>query len=168
MHIDRRKTIEGFIDNLVNKLIEMNKYNGNDFDIPYIVLPMYKGLYASQFLEFARDLRLGEYNIVVEESKDDYGYEYAKINVFISDPTTIYIITICNDEHWMNYCMCERGDEGYNEERNCCGMDCDWETSYFRIERITNLGNYKMEKMLQKDYWKLEEEFYNKYPQVKR
>jgi len=73
-----------------------------------------------------------------------------------------YELTINYQSDYCGYCMCTEEDEGYNEEHRCCGVECDWEYPTLKIKRVENVA-YEEFEGLQKDLWKAEDEFIEKY-----
>ena len=74
-----------------------------------------------------------------------------------------YDIIIKEDFRMIGYCMCGETDEGYDEIHKCCGVKCDWCKPTFFIKKIEYIAHRVDFKGLQKDLWKAEDEFIEKY-----
>lgn len=69
-----------------------------------------------------------------------------------------YSIELGEELRSIKYCDCEESDEDFNEEHNCCGVDCDWYIPYIQISGCDTFSRGYFGGF-EKDLWKLEENY---------
>lgn len=179
------KVIDRFIENIVSEIfnfIELDKNNLNaenktidKTDVPLMIASLKQGLselnYDDAFLEDLYD----EYSACIESKHSpmfdveyipDYtgGWTYGIIKLHTN--YTCFNIYF-HVERWFNsYCTCSEEDEGYRKDKWCCGINCDWDKCNVVIKEEKDLMKFNF-KGTQSDYWKFEDAFYDKYPEVK-
>lgn len=72
--------------------------------------------------------------------------------------TRKYILAFYQMDDFKGYCQCEPGMDGYNEEYQCCGHDCDWSIPTLEIQEVISNPIYKWEGD-ESTYWEFEKEF---------
>jgi len=169
-------TKEQFIQDLINELNNINHhevvYNENNppINIPFIISAIDQQL--DKCTEFLDDISKNKYSINGYHEDESGGYTNGKIRILIEKPdnekeSDLFVHTYCDycyyieflydERHW-GYCECTPEDKGYNQKHHCCGINCDWDSSAFKIEKVVNLGYYSW-KGQEKDYWEYKEKF---------
>lgn len=173
---DLQKVKEKFIRALVKTLNEENENreyeNKEPLDVCFMVSAIDKQLY--QYKDFIEDLSNGYTFNMYEE--DESGHSNGRISLFIEKPKeerqSGLWIEKYREDYWYtiefkynqidgDYCQCEQGNEGYNEEHHCCGEICDWNAPSFAITKQYDLGTCSWDG-LQRDYWEYEKMFKSK------
>lgn len=110
-----------------------------------------------------------DFNFHYEEDKTE-GYTNGKITVYfyndcVEDVNYHYEIELLYDERYWGYCECKPEDEGYNEEKQCCGCGCDWIAPRVEINKIESLARFSFDGYA-RDMWKLEEQWNKEFGQI--
>lgn len=156
-----------FIEDLTKHLITENKYFNNSIKVPQIICAIDNYLWVNKYESLVSKIKDGKYCFETERQYDDEGYYMYKISiVFKNYRGTWYDITLYEFSKG-NYCNCHPTDEGFNEEHQCCGNNCDFDYCGFNIEEIKTLGSSSYEG-LQKDFWEYEKKLLFKFPELSR
>jgi hypothetical protein len=166
---------EQFINDLITELNDINErdrvyYGKTPLDVCYMVSIVNQQI--ENCTEFMNDISTHRYCINGYDEDYSQGYTNGRIRVLIEKPDEekeseymvdayhpyCYYIEFQYDERLWGYCQCEPKDEGYNADKHCCGMGCDWTATAFIITREENIGYYKWSGF-EKDYWEYEKEF---------
>ncbi|USL89435.1 hypothetical protein vBBceHLY2_00159 [Bacillus phage vB_BceH_LY2] len=100
-----------------------------------------------------------EYKFSISYSEDDTnGYSDGCFSVPIHSTNRHYEIKLFSEDRMTGYCMCKPSEEGYDEEHECTGVNCDWYAPSFEVELITHIGNGSFNGN-QRDMWKKEREW---------
>lgn len=59
----------------------------------------------------------------------------------------------------IGYCNCSHNDDGYDYDKDCCGIECDWIEPKMEIANLHNKEIVYWEKT-QREYWDFEKQFY--------
>ena len=147
MNSNRRNFYKRVINALNNRLENIK-------ETAFYVSPLW------QMLEKCRDH--GSFLQDVDEYKCIY-LDFIDSNTIIvafDNPGIIkkYIIKFEQVGDYKGFCECEPGMDGFNEEHQCCGHDCDWEIPAIKIDEMITNPTYMWEGD-QSTYWEFEKEF---------
>ncbi len=155
---------EKFINLVIKEMEKGTHSNGRVFtqkEITEILVVLEQRL--EDFEEFLKDIKTNEENLYIWTDKDeDDDYELIRIHIGFSKMYS-YDIIIKEDFRMIGYCMCDETDEGYNKIHKCCGVKCDWYKPTFFIKKTEYIAHRIDFKGLEKDLWKAEDEFIEKY-----
>lgn len=147
-----------FLEKMAKELEDQNQFNGNRYDIPLIIAPMYQSFSFNpeEYDEFSLDLEC-DYSISIEDLEGDYGICAATL--YFQDKTFDYYIEFTADPRWSGYCTCKPDDKNYRDDKGCCGIDCDWVASRFSMYKRSSYASSCWQGT-QHDYWDFEDKFY--------
>ena len=154
------------IDNIINA---MNKENDKRVKKKETLLDIY---FAVSILEQS----LSNYSELMKEIDDNKNYNvYVKSDPSYSEVGTIeiylyeneskrkyirnYLLHFAYDFRLLGYCDCSPSDEGYDVDKCCCGVSCDWYAPLLMIEKVESVGCKETYNGIAKEYWIGETEF---------
>lgn len=173
-------TLQKFIEVLIDELKRENEdrkvHDIKELDIPFIISSLWQSFNnrENDYKEFIADLEsYSEYNVILEESKNDYdGIIDVFVNLikyknntedFLLDnydyPDYDYRFEFSYDERNWEYCDCTPDMPDYREDKHCCGHGCDATFCKFELHKVLHIikdfwhGD-------EHDYWDFEDEFY--------
>lgn len=158
------KFIEELIDTLKNKNVVTECYLGTSIDIPYVLAPIEQNLSSKKYKEFVNSIKTYDYGINYLEDKTG-GYTNGRITVKLFDKIIenriaySYEIEFTYENRYNEDCTCTKKDDGYREDKHCCGRKCDWIAPSFTINKIEHVGSDSFSG-LQHEYWNYEDDFY--------
>ncbi len=117
--------------------------------------------------DFLKDIEKNKDNICIWVNKpsDENYYDTTRIKIHIEFIGQLYSydIIIKEDFRMIGYCFCDKYNEGYNEKYHCCGVNCDWCKPTFSIKKSEYIAYEVDFDGLQRDLWKEEDKFIEKY-----
>jgi hypothetical protein len=170
------ETVNNFIRELTKQLIRENddrKYQEKrKLNIPYIIAPLVQNLNNDTYKKFIEDISNHSYFInYFSDNTGGYTNGYIDVNIYKKSEEDCndfycpelesysYKIEFGKDQRDWGYCECIPEDEGYREDKDCCGYGCNWTAPTFKVEKFIYIGNNSWEGY-QHDYWEFEDEFY--------
>ena len=170
----KNKTLQAFLDNLVEALKDENENMGWDnkneenkesiFDIPFLVSSLWQAFREKldTYTDFIKCLNHTFYQIHIVKSDDNYyGICKAIVTFYDSKETKDFqyeIDFLYNQRDW-GYCQCTPDMKDYREDKHCCGHGCDWWAPSFEIRKSYRI-NIQSWDGDEHDYWDFEDEFY--------
>lgn len=151
--------------NDVKRLAEAN-YINDKFDreegVNLIVKIMntLTNLNDQQYSEFVNVVNSTHYQLKLTHIDGYFSDCIIDVSVFdvLDNVIRTYSMEFGEELRGINYCECEDSDEGYNAQYGCCGVNCDWYIPYMEVNG-RNLSSRSYFKGLEKDLWKLEEDY---------
>ncbi len=164
--MDKEKVINMFIND-VKEVLEKENGDVVKIDLPFMVAPLLQNLYKEKYSEFILNLKDYYYSIdFIEDTSFGYSRSNGKLKIVFYLPNTsplTYQINFTYEERnkQNGYCQCNYEDEGYREDKECCGHDCEWDAPSFELTKIVEIGSDSFEGD-EHDYWDYEDVFYFK------
>lgn len=163
-----------FIDDLVKELKRENDdreyYEKSKLNIPYIIAPLKQNLLKDDYKDFISNL--SKYNYQINYSEDtSEGYTNGSIDIYLYQKNSEheewntpsekfhYNIQFGKDQRYWGYCECNPEDNGYREDKQCCGHGCDWTAPEFSLNKVMDVGIDSWHGNAH-DYWDFEDDFY--------
>ena len=128
-------------------------------DIPFWISVLHQNLCEEKYIEFLNDLKTFEYQLHFDFTR--IGEDKNRLIVNFNEENYSYLIELEYEGRHLGYCQCAPLDNGYNEKYSCCGESCDWNAPKFTISKKSYIGTSSFNGT-QKEYWKLEEQYYDK------
>jgi len=168
------EVLSEFCNQLIEEMEDVNDTEEFDspIDIPFWISVLHEKLSkdTSGLNDFIADLKRWEdYTIYICEDTESYDMAYViKVYLcvtyeydddYIDNPDYFYEIRFGYDERYYGYCECNPKDEGYRDDKDCCGDVCDWDAPKFSLHKVTNITSHDYDGR-QKDCWEFEDEFY--------
>lgn len=162
------KECEQFFDQFVHTLYIYD----DSHNLPFITSSLYQILAnpTCKSVDFISDIAKYRVDIDVEDTNNDY--EVAIVKIYLYDKQSkiekdhYYKMHFILDPRYNNYCQCTSDMEGYREDKQCCGYDCDATFCTCFIDRIDPICFHKWNGC-EHDYWDYEDKFYEVYPELK-
>lgn len=159
---------EHFFDQFVHTLHRDN----DSYNLPFITSSLYQILAnpTCESVDFISDITKYRVDIDVEDTNDDY--EVAIVKIYLYDKQGkiekdhYYKMHFILENRYDNYCQCTPDMEGYREDKQCCGYDCDATFCTCYIDRIDPICFHNWNGC-EHDYWDYEDKFYEAYPELK-
>lgn len=163
------KECEQFFDQIIHTF----QLSSDIFNLPFITSSLYQILSSptSEVSNFIFDINKYKIDIKIEDTNDDY--EVAIVKIFLYDKQNkieinhYYQMHFILDTRYNNYCQCTSDMEGYREDKQCCGYDCDATFCTCYIDRIESICFHRWNGC-EHDYWDYEDKFYETYPELKK
>lgn len=166
-------TLQLFINNLVKTLKEENDNEYREsydddcskLDIPFIISSLYQSFKNNhdKYKKFSEDLKCYHYDIILEESRNDYnGLLDANIFLYDDDGWNLdwyYQIKFDFEGRYLGYCECTPDMSDYREDKCCCGHGCDADFSSFTLNKVIKISNGTWQGD-EHSYWEFEDDFY--------
>lgn len=159
-----------FFKLLINEVEELNdKRKAKDkLNTAFLIAPLAQDInyHFEKYADFAEDLRyLGL--VCAEVISNDYK-DQVKANIYIDEEEKYYYeIIFDSDTSYLGYCECIKTDNGYREDKQCCGYDCDWDYPTVEVRKVRIVSKHDWEGT-QHEYWNFEDEFFDKNDKAKR
>nr|WP_297934888.1 hypothetical protein [uncultured Lachnoclostridium sp.] len=161
--------VERFFKQLINEIKELNSYRDDKtkLNIPFLIAPLAQdiNLHFEKYTDFAEDIRDIE-TVGVEVINND-GYEQVRANIWIEENEKYYYqILFDSNPVYSGYCECKPTDNGYREDKQCCGYGCDWDEPTVKVSKVLLISDHDWEGT-EHEYWDFEDEFYDKDDKAK-
>ena len=122
-----------------------------------------QGLSDDSFKSMFEELNRYGYDVYFRNEEDESGIgftNYNKIELYIRDTSTSYIISFDYVEKWWGYCQCSKDDEGYDVRHKCCGHNCDWYAPRIIVTKEIILGHHEF-RGCEHDLWDYRDKYNN-------
>lgn len=170
----KNKTLQAFLDNLVEALKDENESREWDnqseenkkqiFDIPFLISSLWQAFSekTNTYLDFIKCLSNTCYQINIAQSDDNY-FGICKAIIAFYDSKEVkdyhYEIDFIYNQRDYGYCQCTSDMKDYREDKHCCGHGCDWWAPSFEIRKSYHIDIQSWDGD-EHDYWDFEDEFY--------
>lgn len=130
------------------------------------LIPYYETLIQLESYPEMKDLltqyKVSNYNIDYNEPDEFDGYSNGWLEIYEADNPITYTIELDIGQMQGGYCQCKPNDEGYNYDKDCCGVSCDVHLPKVSIVKEEKLLNHEFQGY-ERDLWALEEKWLTEY-----
>lgn len=137
-----------------------------DQETKKILIPYYETLFQLENYQEVKELLTeyenGGYIIDYNEPDDNDCNSDGWFEIFNTTNLVSYNIELDVGNMKGHYCQCTPEDEGYNSDKNCCGMMCDAYLPKVTIVKTLKMISHEFEGY-ERDLWDLEEKWLTDY-----